>query len=631
MAQADEKASTPDSIIPDNEDLATLLAHSDLPILFLDRELRIKRFISASCKLFTFTPSDIGRSIDDIASKLELEDLITVAAKVQSSGLITEDEVCTSGGDFYLRRVLPYPMEENHVEGVVVIFVPINALKHAEQEIRQSEKRFRTLADTVPVFIWISGLGGRLEFVNRRFIDETGCRPEELLGTEWHSLIHTADLSGYQAACSSAEAARKGFDHELRLRKADGTYSWMRFVGEPQFERERLVGFVGSSVDIQYHKNAEEQLRNADHRKDEFLAILGHELRNPLSPIRNAAQALNFVDSADKRVSWARDTIIRQVDHMTRLIDDLLDIARLTRGTLTLRKETVDMTVIVHHAVESTKMLLFDRRRHHLTVTIRDEPLIVYGDPVRLTQIVENLLANAAKFTEEGGKISLDMGREGEELIMSVKDNGIGISPRMLTKIFTLFMQEERAVRKSSNGLGIGLSLVFQLASLHGGSIKASSKGHGQGSEFVLRLPLVDIAATAPVSIPGMLKTGKERILIVDDNIDCADSMAMLMAAYGYEVTTAYDFDSAICEAASFVPHIALLDLSKPQPDGLELASRFQKMPETQDIVLIAISGYGQPDDLERTRQAGFAHHLVKPADLEVIHKIIESMRLMDE
>ncbi|MDQ3186163.1 MAG: ATP-binding protein [Pseudomonadota bacterium] len=450
---------------------------------------------------------------------------------------------------------------------------------------------------------------------------------EDLLGTEWQNLVHADDLTGYLAACSNAEVNCKGYDHELRLRKADGTYSWMRFVGEPRFERERLVGFVGSSGDIQYHKNAEEQLRNADRRKDEFLAILGHELRNPLSPIRNAAQTLQFVDSDDKRLVWARETITRQVDHMTRLVDDLLDIARLTRGTLTLRKETVDMAVVVHHAVESTKTLL-DGRRHHLTVTIRDEPLIVSGDPVRLIQIVENLLTNAAKFTEEGGKISLDVHREGGEFCMSVQDNGIGISPRMLTKIFTLFMQEERAVRKSSSGLGIGLSLVFQLASLHGGSIKASSKGISHGSEFVLRLPLIDTPAHTASSPDKVTEPGKGRILIVDDNIDSADSMAMLMATYGYEVRTAYDSAAAIREANSFVPHVALLDLSKPEPDGLKLATVFQEMSETRKTVLIAFSGYGQPDDLERSRNAGFVHHLVKPADPEAIHKLLTSMRL---
>ena len=233
-----------------------------------------------------------------------------------------------------------------------------------------------------------------------------------------------------------------------------------------------MIGFVGSSVDIQYHKNAEQQLRDADRRKDEFLAILGHELRNPLSPIRNAAEALRFVNYRDKRLSGQEKLIIRQVDHMTRLVDDLLDVARLTRGMLTLRKETVDMAVIVHHAVESVKALI-ECAASHLTVSIKDEPLIVSGDPVRLTQVVENLLTNAAKFTDEGGQLSLDVHRDGNEVVIAVADNGIGIPRDMLPKIFELFMQEERAIRKSSGGLGIGLSLVSQLVSLHGGSITA--------------------------------------------------------------------------------------------------------------------------------------------------------------
>lgn len=610
-----------------NDDLTNLLASSDLPTLFLDREFRIKRFTPASRRLFSLIPSDIGRPISDFTSRLEPQDLITVAGNVQRSGSIAEDEVHTAEGNFYLRRVLPYRVEEDRVEGVVVTFVPIDALKHAEQEIRESEKRFRMLADTAPVFIWISGLGSKLEFVNRRFADETGKSSEDLLGAGWHDLVPAGDLTGYLAECAGAEANRRGYDYELRLRKVDGRYNWMRFVGEPRFEGKQVTGFVGSSVDIQYHKDAEEELRSADRRKDEFLAILGHELRNPLSPIRNAAQALGFIDSDDKRLSWARETITRQVDHMTRLVDDLLDIARLTRGTLTLRKETVDMAVIVHHVVESTKALV-DARKHHLTIAIRDEPLFVSGDPVRLTQIVENLLTNAIKFTEEGGKISLDVHREGQELVMSVRDNGIGIPQRMLSKIFELFMQEQRAIRKSSSGLGIGLSLVFQLVSLHGGSIKALSKGPNQGSEFVLRLPVVDIVpAPAPVASTAPA-AGTERVLIVDDNMDNADTMAMLMATYGYEVRAVYDFESALREATSFLPHVALLDLSKPEPDGLELAKRFQQMTETQKTALIAFSGYGQPDDLERTRNAGFVHHLVKPVDPVAIHKLIKSVTL---
>lgn len=612
-----------------NDDLSNLLASSDLPTLFLDRGLCIKRFTPACRRLFSLIPSDIGRPIGDFASRLEPQDLIAVAGYVQNSRSVVEDEVHTPEGNFYLRRVLPYRVEEDHVEGVVVTFVPIDALKQAEQEVRESEKRFRALADTAPVLIWTSGLGGTLEFVNRRFADETGSTTEELLGMGWHNFVHAKDLSGYLAACASAEATCKGYDHELRLRKADGSYHWMRFVGEPRFEQKQLVGFVGSSVNIQYHKDAEEQLRNADQRKDEFLAILGHELRNPLSPIRNAAQALQFVDSDDKRLLWARETIIRQVDHMTRLVDDLLDIARLTRGTLTLRKEAVDMAVIIHHAVESTKALI-DSHKHHFTVAIVDEPLFVSGDPVRLTQIVENLLTNAAKFTEEGGEISLDARHEGHELVMSVRDNGIGIPQRMLSKIFELFMQEKRAVRKSSNGLGIGLSLVFQLVSLHGGSIKASSKGLGQGSEFVLRLPLMEIMASAAAAPSASVAPGPgtERLLIVDDNIDSADSMAMLMAAYGYEVRAAYDFESALQEAISFIPHVALLDLSMPEPNGLELASRFRQKAETKNIILVAYSGYGQPDDIERSRNAGFAHHLIKPVDPDAIHKLIKSIML---
>ena len=608
-----------------NDDLANLLASSEFPILFLDSELKIKRFTPASRKLFNLIPSDIGRPIGDFASPLEPNDMVPLAREVQASRVASETEVHTRDGHFYLRRILPYFLEHDHVNGVVITFAPVDMLKRAEQELRESEKRFRTLADTAPVFIWISGPKASLEFVSRRFIDDTGQTAENLLGLKWHRLVQEADLPGYLAACAAAEAARKGYDHELRLQKADGSYCWMRFVGVPRFEGERFVGFVGSSVDIQYHKDAEEKLRNADRRKDEFLATLGHELRNPLSPIRNAAQALQLVNSDDPRIASARATITRQVDHITHLVDDLLDVARLTRGALSLRIATVDMGEVIRHAVDSTRALM-DERRHQLTTSLEDEPLLVQGDSVRLTQIIENLLTNAAKFTETGGKIFMNVRREGKELVVQVKDNGIGIPARMLPRIFELFTQEERAVRKSSGGLGIGLSLVSQLVALHGGSIDAFSAGAGKGSTFTLRLPALDIGAERPNIQRSAPVSGEGRILIVDDNVDSADTTVLLLASFGYEVRAAYDHASAIAEAAAFVPQVALLDLSTPEPDGMALAKRFQQMPETKNTLLIAYSGYGRQEDIEKTTKAGFAHHLVKPVDAEAIHKPIQSM-----
>ena len=609
-----------------NDDLANLLASSEFPILFLDSELKIKRFTPASRKLFNLIPSDIGRPIADLASPLEPSDMVTLAREVQLSRVATETEVHTRDGHFYLRRILPYFLEHDHVSGVVVTFAPVDMLKHAEQELRESEKRFRTLADTAPVFIWISGLKASLEFVSRRFIDDIGHSAENLLGVKWHRHVHEADLPGYLRACAAAEVAGKGYDHELRLQKADGRYSWMRFVGVPRFADEQLTGFVGSSVDIQYHKDAEEKLRNADRRKDEFLATLGHELRNPLSPIRNAAQALQLIKSDDPRIASAAATITRQVDHITHLVDDLLDVARLSRGTLSLRIATVDMVEVIHHAVDSTRALM-DERRHQLITSLGDEPLLVQGDSVRLTQIIENLLTNAAKFTDTGGKILLDVRREGKELVVRVKDNGIGIPARMLPRIFELFTQEERAVRKSSSGLGIGLALVSQLVTLHGGSIDAFSAGAGRGSTFTLRLPALDIGAERPkVHQRSAPVPGAGRILIVDDNVDNADTMAILLASFGYQVRTAYDCASAIAEAAAFAPQVALLDLSTPEPDGMGLAKHFQQMPETKNTLLIAYSGYGRPEDIEKTRNAGFVHHLVKPIDAEAIHKLMRSM-----
>ncbi|PSJ16120.1 CheR family methyltransferase [Nitrosomonas supralitoralis] len=605
-----------------NDDLSNLLAGSDLPTLFLDQDFRIKRFTPASSRLFSLLPTDIGRPIGDFSMRMEQQDLIAVAKKVQNSHSVIEDEVYTADGHYFLRRILPYRIEDR-VEGVVVTFIPIDALKRAEEELRVSEKQFRVLADTAPVLIWISGINAQMEFVNRRFIDLTGKKIAEILGIGWHNIIHPDDLSAYLAACSCAESAKIGYEYELRLHKADGTYHWMQFVGEPRFENEKLLGFIGSTVDIQYHRDAEEQLRHADRRKDEFLAILGHELRNPLSPIRNAAEVLQHIDSKDKNLSWATDIIIRQVEHMTRLVEDLLDISRLTQGKLALQKESVDMALIVHQTLQSIKGLI-DERNHELTVEIKDEPLFVNGDPIRLTQILENLLSNAIKFTENGGKIFLNAHREGDELVLSVIDSGIGISQKKLSSIFELFMQEERAIKKSSSGLGVGLSLVSQLVSLHGGTITASSKGEGQGSQFVLHLPLIDITPNTQLKDTSC-ESGTESILIVDDNKDVADSLALMMTAYGYKVRIAYDYESALREVALCVPDFALLDLSIPEPNGLKLARRFKQM--TKKINLIAFSGYGHSEDIELSKKAGFSHYLVKPSSFMEIHKLIRSIK----
>ncbi len=367
-------------------------------------------------------------------------------------------------------------------------------------------------------------------------------------------------------------------------------------------------------------------LKEADRRKDEFLALLGHELRNPLAPISNALHVLKLPGADAAITGRAREMMERQVEHMVRLVDDLLDVSRIMRGKVQLRREPVELATAVARAVETSQPVI-DAEGHRLTVSLPPEPLWVHGDLVRLAQVVSNLVNNAAKYTERGGQISLAAVREVDEAVLRVRDTGIGIAPELLPRLFDMFFQAERRTKDSQGGLGIGLSLVRGLVELHGGSVEARSAGPGQGSEFVVRLPLLerDERSSDRRNRSGQESEGKlapRRVLVVDDNVDAADSLAMLLRLQGQEVAVAYDGPSALAKAEADPPAIAFLDLGMPRMDGYELARAFRARPALKGVLLVALTGWGQPEDRQRTREAGFDHHLVKPVEADALHRL---------
>jgi signal transduction histidine kinase len=367
-------------------------------------------------------------------------------------------------------------------------------------------------------------------------------------------------------------------------------------------------------------QKAEGELRLADRRKDEFLAMLAHELRNPLAPIRTASELLpRIVDSSDARVAATLSVVRRQVKQLTRLVDDLLDVSRITQGRIELQKTTRDLGTILAQALESTAPLL--QARHHTVVQPVDPPTLhVEGDSARLVQCVSNILANAAKYTDPGGQVRIDLRREGDIGVLSVQDNGIGISPEMLPRVFDLFVQSERSLDRSEGGLGIGLSVVRRLIDMHGGEVTAHSDGVGHGSVFEIRLPLV--AAPAPrQAIVDAASRNHRRVLVVDDNRDAADSLSMLLQVQGHEVQTAYDGEQALQMAPQFDADLVLLDIGLPQMNGFEVARRLRS--RGIGARLVALSGYGQPEDLRRSREAGFDAHLVKPVDFARVAQVL--------
>jgi signal transduction histidine kinase len=374
-------------------------------------------------------------------------------------------------------------------------------------------------------------------------------------------------------------------------------------------------------------------VREADRRKDEFLAMLAHELRNPLAPIRNALHILKQPGVDPSVGDRVREMMERQVQHMTRMVDDLLDVSRITRGKIELRKEIVDLGSVVDRTVEATRPLIEDRQQE-LTVDLPPQPLRLEADPTRLEQVVANLLNNAAKYTDHGGHIWLSARQEGGELILRMRDTGVGIAPEMLTRIFEPFVQSDRVLHHSQGGLGIGLTLVRSLVQMHGGTITAHSEGPGKGSEFVVCLPAVALQQPS-TGVKGAASEGSEpvgaapqrRILIVDDNVDAAESLALLLRMEGHEVRVAHDGPAALAAVDADPPDIVFLDIGMPVMNGYEVAQRLRQRPGLENLLLVAMTGWGQEEDRRRSREAGFDHHLVKPAEPKTLEHLLAGLK----
>jgi len=373
---------------------------------------------------------------------------------------------------------------------------------------------------------------------------------------------------------------------------------------------------------------SEEALRNADRRKDEFLAMLAHEFRNPLAPIRNVVELMKKPGVPDSTVNWGREVIDRQIEHLNRLVDDLLDISRIVQGKISLQETVLDITAVVHQGVEASRPLI-EARGHQLLVTMPDQPVWVRGDAVRLTQVIANLLDNAAKYTDAGGRIQLSIDTSAHSVTFRVQDNGIGIPASVLPHIFDLFTQADHGIARTQSGLGIGLTLVKRMVEMHGGRIEAHSDGPGCGSEFLVHLPREvrsqQQQTTAPIATAGIQTP--LRVLVVDDNHDTAESLALLLQLEGHDVAVAFDGVSALAEAAGFQPQAVLLDLGMPGMDGYDVVRELRTREATKSAVILALSGYGQPDDKARAKAAGFTDHLTKPVEPTTLLSILKATR----
>ena len=510
--------------------------------------------------------------------------------------------------------------------GACLLVTDLSERRHYE-ELQRTQRRLQLISDSVPALISYVDTDLRYQFCNRAYSQWFGMPTEQIVGRTMPEVLGDA---AWETLRPHAMAALTGtpVEFETEARYSRGGTRWIHGVYTPDRDADgRVRGLVVMVSNVSASKAAEQALRAADRRKDEFVATLAHELRNPLAPIRNAVRILKARGLPDAQSEWATAVLERQVQLMARLLEDLLDVSRITRNKLELRTERVDLAAVVETAVETSRPVI-DAGGHELTVTLPTESVYLEADATRLSQVFANLLNNAAKYTEDGGRVALTAARHDGDVVVSVKDSGIGIAAEVLPRVFDMFSQVTPTLLRSQGGLGIGLSLARGLVELHGGSIAVKSDGLGQGSEFVVRLPL---AAAAPVGEPARPGDGPPkappacRILIVDDNRDSADSLAMLLRLMGHEVSTAYDGEQAVEVASAFRPDVALLDIGMPKLNGYEACRRIREQPWGRDMILVALTGWGQEEDRRRTRAAGFNQHIVKPVDLNALLPLLSS------
>ena len=507
--------------------------------------------------------------------------------------------------------------------------------KHSEEALRDAEQQFRTLADTIPQLAWMANPDGNIFWYNQRWYDYTGTTLEQMEGWGWQT-VHDADelprvIEKFRASLVSGE----DWEDTFPLRRHDGEMRWHLSRMVPvRDEHGKIVRWFGTNTDVTDQIEAANELRQlaanlseADRRKDVFLATLAHELRNPLAPIRNALSVLKHKEDNPQAFDETREMLERQVQQMVRLIDDLLDLSRISRNRIDLRKEDVVLSEVVRQAVETCRPAV-DEAEHTLTVDLPEEPIHLHADKVRLAQIFANLLNNSAKYTERGGQVALSARVQESDVIVAVRDNGIGIPQEMLGHVFDMFTQIDPSIERAQGGLGIGLTLVKRLVEMHGGTIVARSEGPGKGSEFVVRLPKSTPHKSAPnpkLESPAAA-TPRRRILVVDDNRDSARSLAMLLKIGGHEVHTAFDGMEAFAAADSVRPEVVLLDIGLPKLNGYEVARKIREQSWGGGVVLVALTGWGQDEDRRKSKEAGFNHHFVKPVEQSALNSYLASL-----
>jgi PAS domain S-box-containing protein len=509
---------------------------------------------------------------------------------------------------------------DGSLQGFAKVTRDLSERKRHEQDLQESEERFRLLIDNVRDYmICMLGPDGTVQSWNGGAQLIMGYRADEIIGKHFGTFFPRSDAALNKPARELAAAYERGRVEEeaWRVRK-DGSMFWANVVVTAVFDNDGKLRGYAKVVRDMTDRHRLEQLEKSSRRINEFLAMLGHELRNPLAPIRNSVSILQLEALTSPTIKGARDMIDRQLTHLTRLVDDLLDVGRVTTGKIALQKEIVAIGDVVQRSVEASRGMI-DSRAHFLSLDVPSEPLFVNGDVTRLTQVFQNLLNNAAKFTPKGGHISVSVVEDEGTIVVRVRDTGIGISADATANIFDLFAQETERINPSESGLGIGLTVARSIVEMHGGTIEVSSEGEDKGAEFTVRLP-TSRAKPAERDAPETARppiTSRLRVLVVDDNRDAAESLALLVRMMGHDARHVYDGASAIVLAKEFQPHVALLDLAMPRTNGFDLQKQLRAIDTSRPMTIAAITGLGQTQTRRRALDAGFDQFMVKPVAIQ--------------
>jgi two-component system CheB/CheR fusion protein len=612
-----------EELIQLTSDMDNLLASTEIGTIFLDLDLNIRKFTPAIGRLFNLLPHDVGRPLKHISNNLEMDNaaLVDMIERMHANGKVFEQEIIGPHDRTFLLRALPYHSQTGQVAGTVLTFVDITVAKATKLELSASKRRFEAVMEHSTAVIFVKDLDGRYTLVNPSFSHLLNKADSDVIGRNDADLFPTEIAKARRENDRRVLETREAVEAEEVFHLSGGLHTFLTTRFPLRDETNAICAIAGISTDITDRKRAEDEAREALARRDQFLAMLSHELRNPLSAVLNATQVMASEEVDPDLHQEARGVIQRQVNQMARLLDDLLDVTRIAQNRIRLQTTVINFRDTVAEAVAAVKST-YHSAGVDLHVAELGDSIPIDGDPARLQQMLVNLLMNAAKYTPSGGAVWLSVEADDGRISIRVKDTGVGIRPEMLEKVFDLFVQADETLDRSEGGMGVGLTLVRTIAEMHGGSAQAFSAGAGKGSEFVVTLPLSREMPSRLAPAPAN-ESAPASVVIIEDNADSRRMLEAILKLDGYQVRTAGNGRDGLAAVAEIRPQFAIVDIGLPGLDGYQVAKEIRKSITKDELILIALTGYGRPKDRLAVQEAGFDEHLVKPLKPQELVRIL--------